>query len=390
MSKKKTEIIENFFDSYKEQFIMNWEKKVKNVLKQTKNEQMEISPEEFERLYDAYISDLFTDNHHESHSIIMDIIKTKFENGFLLSTLEFINASFMATARELFRQVYPDAFDRRMEYLEHLSQMILNNEVKIAEYYENYLNDLNQQLVGKAEALKRHNSALVEFVDLATHQLQSPLWSILGFVSKLQKKYYEIIDVRGRHYLDRITANVSDMHQLIEDVTAMLVIAQADMVEREVFLQDLIQYSLKKVCEEIDEQFSCALDIPEHYLIKGDPYHLKQVFYQIFKNSAQFTNDNDSGKVRLYTAFNSKFSIFIEDDGIGIEPRYRDLVMKPMERLREKDVSGSGMGLTFVNRIMESHGGSILLKDPQEYKGICIVLEFPGDIVRKIEIDKKE
>jgi len=67
---------------------------------------------------------------------------------------------------------------------------------------------------------------LIEFIDVATHQLQTPLWSILGFVSKLQRKYYESLDDYGRHCLNRITANVSDMHQLIEDVTTMLIIDQ--------------------------------------------------------------------------------------------------------------------------------------------------------------------
>jgi signal transduction histidine kinase len=74
---------------------------------------------------------------------------------------------------------------------------------------------------------------------------------------------------------------------------------------------------------------------------------------------------------------NEHYIIDIDDRGIGIESRYRELVFKPMERLLEKDVPGSGMGLTFARRIVESHGGTIAIAGTQNGKGIRIHVEFP-------------
>ncbi|MBN2440553.1 MAG: HAMP domain-containing histidine kinase, partial [Spirochaetales bacterium] len=342
--------------------------------------------DEFDELFDVYMDDMMKNEFSSSKRFLIELIKRKITHGFLLSTLELINASFMATARELFRSVYPDAFDKRTEYLERLSQMILNNEVMLAQHYEQYLNDLNTRLMENTELLRRHNAALVEFIDVATHQLQTPLWSILGFVSKLQRKYYESIDDYGRHCLNRITVNVSDMHQLIEDVTAMLLLDQKAMFRKELYLNEIIDHAIHRVHEEVDKQFKCTYKEKDvFFIINGDPQHLKQLFYQVLKNSAQYTANDEHGDVEISTDCNNQFHIFIEDNGIGIEPQYRELVFKPMERLKEKDVSGSGMGLTLARRIMKGHAGEIVLEDCRTRKGICNHITFPGQIIKIVQ-----
>jgi signal transduction histidine kinase len=382
--------IESFLKSQKTEFIRKWKERVDDVLKTShQNVQVALNMEEFSELFDVYIEDMIKKEFHRSNLFLVDLIKQKIKHGFLLSTLELINASFMATARELFRSVYPDAFDKRMEYLERLSQMILNNEVMLAQHYEDYINDLTNQLREKAEILKRHNASLIEFIDVATHQLQTPLWSILGFVSKLQRKYYESIDDYGRHCLNRISANVSDMHQLIEDVTTMLLIDQEGVIRKDLYLYDLIEQSIHRVHEEIDKKFTCSYGNNERkVIINGDPQHLKTLFYQILKNAAQYTVDNFHGEAAISSSLNREFHLYFEDNGIGIEKRYRELVFKPMERLKEKEISGSGMGLTFAKIIVKGHGGEIYLEDGKTYKGICVHIVLPADLVRYIE--KKE
>jgi signal transduction histidine kinase len=331
------------------------------------------------------VDDMVKKEFSSSKKFLVELIKRKIAHGFLLSTLELINASFMTTARELFRSVYPDAFDKRTEYLERLSQMILNNEVMLAQHYEQYVHDLNKKLLENTELLRRHNAALIEFIDVATHQLQTPLWSILGFVSKLHRKYYETLDDSGRHCLDRITANVSDMHQLIEDVTTMLLLDQKEMFRRDLYLNELFEQVFQRVHEEVDKQFGYSYNNDDTiFIIQGDPQHLKQLFYQIFKNSAQYTAHKAHGEVDITTRLNDKFHIYIEDNGIGIDPKYRELVFRPMERLKEKDVSGSGMGLTFARRIMKGHGGEITIEDCRKKKGICVHIIFPAQIVHPL------
>jgi len=369
----------------KEDFLHKWERKVLEAVETGKlspHDKNAIDRNEFGELFDAYVDDMLNDTMMASQQLVMRLVRSKVRVGFSLSMLEFINASFMATAREVFRQAYPDAFNTRMEYLERLSQMVLSNEIALAQYYEEYLNDLNMKLREKAESLQRRNEALMEFMDLATHELQSPLWSILGFVAKLQRTHNDVLDEKGKHCLDRISTNVSEMHQLIEDLTAIMMADRDDMVPREVLLTDVLREAEKRVLKEVDERFQCKGISASPIRVNGDPRHLKQAFFQIMKNAAIYTHQDNPGCMRLWWSNGDKvFHIYFEDRGIGIDEKYRALVFEPMERLKEKDVPGSGMGLTFARRVFSAHGGTISIKEGTE-GGACVHVELPEDIVR--------
>ena len=374
-----------FLQTKRDVFLNRWEKSIKEAIDRDSDhfeDTQILESEEFGELFDAYIDDMLHDKMSASQKLILKLVRARVYHGFSLSMLEFINASFMATARELFRETYPDAFNTRMEFLERLSQMVLSNEIALAQYYETYLNDLNAQLRKNAEALERRNQSLVQFLDLATHQLQSPLWSILGFTSKLQRRHNDVLDDIGRHCLDRISANVSEMHQLIEDLIEMLMIDRDDIVSRKVYLRDLLSEAVDKVTHDVEEPFACEIPKDLSYVITGDPRRLRQAFYQVLKNSALYTHRSHPGKVSIKHTLDESLHLFVTDQGIGVDPKYRELVFKPMERLKEKEVPGSGMGLTFARKILAAHGALIEFVN-SESDGACIHIQLPSDIVEK-------
>ncbi|MBN2736836.1 MAG: HAMP domain-containing histidine kinase [Spirochaetales bacterium] len=379
--------INEFLQENREVFIRNWQSKLDGIFKvQNQRVSLGLAEADFQKLFDVYLHDIREDVFCHSNQYLKSLVTEKIKEGFLLSKLEFINASFMTTARELFRSVYPDAFGMRTEYLQRLSELVLNNEVMMARHYEEHLLNLNRQLREKADANRENYKKLSEFIDGATHHLQSPLWSIIGFVSKLQRNYYETIDKKGRHYLNRITANVSMMHQLIEDVTKMLLIDENNMTRKELFLYDILFYACRMVKNELDEDFQCDINENLNLKITGDPAQLKQLFYQLFKNAAQYTFHEQSGFCRLWgETCGEHFFIYIEDQGIGIEEQHRDLIFEPMERLKEKEIAGSGLGLTFAKRIMMAHKGGINLIDPFQSTGLCVKLDFPASLIKAID-----
>jgi signal transduction histidine kinase len=238
-NKKREESLSEFLRTNKEVFLKKWQSLVEQSLSSEITEHYHFTDTDFEELFNAYIDGNIKLKMNELKITEEKFIKQKINAGFPLSILSIINIHFMATAREMVRSIYPDAFNARMEYLESLSERVLHNEIILFQYYEKYVSNLNTQLREQAEALRQKNTNLIEFIDLATHQLQAPLWSILGFTSKLQRKYYSIIKEEGQHYLNRILANVAEMHQLIEDMTAMLLIDPETMKKRKIFLHDI-------------------------------------------------------------------------------------------------------------------------------------------------------
>jgi len=378
---KKEPGLSEFLLKHRQQFIQKWRGLVEGNLEDEIKNEYRFDTTDFNELFSAYIDGSILGNASNSGENEAHFVKQKINQGWPLSIMSIINIHFMATAREMVRAYYPDAFNARMEYLEALSERVLHNEIVLFQSYENYVSNLNTQLREQAETLTQKNTNLIEFIDLATHQLQAPLWSILGFTSKLQRKYYATMQEQGRHYLNRISANVAEMHQLIEDMTAMLLIDQESMKKHTVFLHDVLHESIKRLHSENDDKVSVIGDM-DSLAINGDPYHLRQCFYNILKNSAQYTKNEKSATIHIHYKINPDLHLFFEDDGIGIADEYRELVFKPLERLKEKEVVGTGMGLTLARKIIIGHKGSILLED-SIYGGVRVHIRFPHTIIKK-------
>jgi len=374
MSQPKNQI-SLFLTEKEREFLAHWKDEVAKALPESLKKEYIFSADDFSELFAAYLSEEFNLKSSKSPPQVIDIIKRKITEGFPLSFIGIINACFMSTARFFVRTVFPDSFDARMEYLETLSQRVLENEIILSQYFEDYVKDINLQLQEKNAALQRRHDLLLEFIDLATRELQAPLWSILGFTAKLQRKYFSLMQDDGKHCLNRIAANVSEMHQLITDMTAMLLIEEEPMKRVELSLYDLIENNSQLVRREIDSLFTVDYE-PQKLTLWGDPHYLPLIFYHIFKNAAQYTRSHKPGRVHFRAEINENLHLFFEDEGIGIAPEYRELVFKPLERLKGKDIEGSGLGLAFVRRIVTSHKGTVLIEDSR-FGGINVHCIFP-------------
>jgi signal transduction histidine kinase len=360
----------------KADFIENWKAEVDRALPPFIRVKYEFSLSDFHELFDAYLADGLPDSAAASPTGVTEIIKKKINLGFPLSMSGILNACFMTTARSLVRGVYPDSFDARMEYLENLSQRVLENEIVLSQYYEDYVRELHSLLQNQTLALERRHESLLEFIDCSARELQAPLWSILGFTAKLQRTYYPLLQEDGKHCLNRIAANVAEMHQLITDMNTMLLIEEETMKREEVALAGLIEACREHIRTEVDRDFEVTHDCRAVVLL-GDNAYLSTMFYHLFKNAAQFAAPGASGRLHIrWEKTEADFQLFLEDEGIGIKPEYRELVFKPLERLKEKETEGSGMGLAFVRRIAAGHKGSVTLTD-SAFGGVGVHLVFP-------------
>jgi len=344
----------------KSSFLEIWQEEIEKAGSWTRS----MSHEEQDHAFDIYMN--------SSQRGLQEFLKEKLEQGLPLSYLEASNAGFMNALRLTIRDQYP--LNTRGAFLEKLSQKILNNEISLAQEYENNLNHLTDRLM-------KQNQSLLESIDLATGQLQSPLWSILGFTAKLERNYNHVLGEDGRHWLNRISINVSEMHQYIENLTTLLLIDTRKTSYRESFLWDLIKGAEKKVKQEVDNRFFLEANFNHGLTICGDAPLLKEMFYQLFKNSALYVSEKTSPVVQIeVTNTKEELIVYVKDNGIGIPREYWELVQKPTERLKETDSPGLGIGFSLINKILEKHRGTLEFKD-QEESGLIVILTFSHAIM---------
>ena len=371
---RQKKLVNDLLLARKDEFVGRWQEAVEETLPPFLKPEYAFTRRDFDRLFDAYLAA----GRPTAPDQVVDIIKAKISQGIPLSLIGILNACFMATARGVIRGVYPDSFNERMEYLEELSQRVLDNEIVLSRHYEDYVRDLHSRLETQAAEQERRHDSLLEFIDCATRELQSPLWSILGFTAKLQRTYYPLLQEDGKHCLNRIAANVAEMHQLITDMTSLLLIEEETLKNEEIGLARLVEAGREHVRTEVDGSFD--VDCPDgRVTLTGDTAYLSTLFYHLFKNAAQFSRPDRPARahVRWRTETDGNaFHLFVEDEGIGVAPRYRELVFKPLERLKDKQTEGSGLGLTFARRIVSAHRGTITLEETPA-GGVCVHIVLP-------------
>ncbi len=221
---------------------------------------------------------------------------------------------------------------------------------------------LKQEKAARAEA-QAANQSKDEFLTVVSHELRSPLNSILGYARLLRtrpadpaqiKQTVEIIERNGRMQL-----------QLIEDLldTARIISGKLKLEVQPVALVGVVTAALEAVRPAAQaKSIEMVSDIdPLAGQITGDPGRLQQVVWNLLSNAIKFTPR--SGRVELrMESVDHHVHIMVSDTGKGIEPEFLPFVF---DRFRQSDSSSSrrfgglGLGLSLVKQLVELHGGTV-------------------------------
>ena len=127
--------------------------------------------------------------------------------------------------------------------------------------------------------------------------------------------------------------------------------------------------------------------IGEFPAIEADPTQMRQLFQNLIGNALKFHKQGEKPviKVRSVVIDNSELQIVVEDNGIGFEEEYLDMIFAPFQRLhdRSSQYKGTGMGLAICKKIVERHGGSITAKSSPGV-GTSFIIQLPLDNSRRL------
>ncbi|HEU0179969.1 MAG TPA: PAS domain S-box protein [Blastocatellia bacterium] len=235
-----------------------------------------------------------------------------------------------------------------------------------------------EQLLEQAQAA---NQSKDEFLTVISHELRSPLNSILGYARMLRagigdaeqaKQTVEIIERNGRIQL-----------QMIEDLldSARIISGKLELEVRPVALDSVITAALdvmRPAAEAKSVELISALD-PLVGQIVGDPDRLQQVTWNLLSNAIKFTPEG--GRIELRTQrIDQSVHITVSDNGKGIEPDFLPYVF---DRFRQSDSSsarrfgGLGLGLSLVKRLVELHGGTVEAASEGLGRGATFTVALP-------------
>jgi PAS domain S-box-containing protein len=216
------------------------------------------------------------------------------------------------------------------------------------------------------------NARKDEFIGFASHELKTPLTTLLGYVD-LVKKQPENLD----SYLPRIEKQALRLKTLISDLLDISQIHSGDFILKysETTLKTLLKESLDSIKHETHD---IQLELPEEDIqLIIDKEKILQVISNILGNAMKYSDPNTS--VRVFTRLNDPLiEIVVRDQGSGITEEDLPNIFKQYYRSAKiTGIPGMGLGLYISREIMKKHRGDILASSDGQGSTFRILLPLP-------------
>ncbi|MEA3350490.1 MAG: ATP-binding protein [Chloroflexota bacterium] len=217
-----------------------------------------------------------------------------------------------------------------------------------------------------------------DFVHTVSHDLRSPLTSILGYVELLDR--VGPINERQQKFIQRVQRSVHLITELINDLLDLGRIESGlDGRKELISLASVVEYSVETVKGRIIEgNKKLVVDVPQDLpKIYGDVVRLRQVVDNLLVNSMRYTPRG--GKIRLVAQKENKQVILrISDNGCGIPATDLPHIFDKFYRASNvaENIVGSGLGLAIVKSVVENHQGRVWV-DSVEGEGSMFTIVLP-------------
>jgi len=242
------------------------------------------------------------------------------------------------------------------------------------------LTESNSLLASANKQLEIHDNMQKEFINVAAHELRTPIMPILGEAeliendisdndyARVSKEQISSI-IRNAKRLDRLAADILDVTN-IEGKSLKLNKASFDIDE---ILSELVtEYSRQIEGDIVKNKKLKILYEPTHAKIFADKYRITQVVSNIINNAIKFT---DQGVITIIGKVNStELSVQISDTGKGID---HEIISRLFDKFVSRSEQGTGLGLFISKNIIESHGGTIIGFNQENGTGTTFIFTLP-------------
>lgn len=227
--------------------------------------------------------------------------------------------------------------------------------------------------------LKETENMQREFINVAAHELRTPIQPILGLSEAIRskkegniKEYHELLDaiVRNAETLTRLTEDILDVAR-IESKSLKIRKEQTDLGKA---IADIIQDTKKQVNYKNLKVYYRANNLTRA-LVYADKNKLKQVVTNLINNAIKFTKKGSISINLKRNKSTNEVIVNVEDTGTGIDPEILPKLFTKF--VTRSDSGGTGLGLYICKSIIEAHGGRIWAQNNIDGKGATFTFSLP-------------
>ena len=219
--------------------------------------------------------------------------------------------------------------------------------------------------------LERSNQELDDFAYIASHDLKEPLRGLFNHATFLLEDYQDKLDEDGKRRLNRLVQLSQRMERLVDDLLHFSRLGRAGLASQETD-PNLVIAEIRLTLEDFLAERCARIIVPCSLpRIVCDKAGVTEVFRNLITNAVKYNNKAErlveiGFLISVDTSAGLEQNVFyVRDNGIGIEPEFHDEIFRIFKRLQnapDGQEPGTGVGLTFVKKIVERHGGRIWLR----------------------------
>jgi two-component system phosphate regulon sensor histidine kinase PhoR len=222
------------------------------------------------------------------------------------------------------------------------------------------MDNKNQEI----QSIKNLEQYRKDYVGNISHELKTPLTSVQGYIHTLLEDV-ESPTLR-RRFLEKAANNTERLIQIVNDLETITKIESGNIII------EFQTFNLKQLLEEVIDDLTFMTSEKQlkiqfidgnisSYLALGDKESIRQVLNNLVINSIKYGKDNGNTTIKLYDMVDD-FLIEINDNGLGIDSKHLPHIFDRFYRIdksRNRNIGGSGLGLSIVKHIIEAHGQAI-------------------------------
>src|SRR6266487_130781 len=246
----------------------------------------------------------------------------------------------------------------------------------------------NKLLATANEQLKVHDRMQNEFINVAAHELRTPIMPILGDAEYIEHKFditNEIVEV-DKETITSIIRNAKRLDRLASDILDVTRIERKSLkLNKEQFdLSEVLSACILDLREQIENDGSTGRNVkidftPSNIVVEADKGRITQVISNLLRNAIKFTSEG----IISINAFRKDYHVIVsvKDTGSGIDP---EILPRLFSKFVTKSDKGTGLGLFISKSIIDAHGGMIWAENNADGKGSKFMFSIPsGDTTRR-------
>ncbi|MBI3804755.1 MAG: PAS domain S-box protein [Nitrospirae bacterium] len=264
--------------------------------------------------------------------------------------------------------------------------LALIEEITERKEREKAIRQMNEALHQKNSQVEEISQARNRFFSYISHELKTPLNSIIGFTHLILNGNYGEVTSTQSLGLTRILVNAAELVQLINNILDLAKIEsgklKCSVIETDVVdLVERVSFNFRPFIEEKDLSFQIRVAPAFPRLLLIDPAHLRSILSNLLSNAVKFTEE---GVIQVELSALPKtrgFHLAVSDTGIGIDPDDLERIFDEFEQsglIKERPqgyAGGSGLGLAIVKKLVSCMGGRVTA-DSILGKGTRFVVEI--------------